>query len=33
MIGWIIGAVVVVAVLAFVIVTYNSLVQLRNKYL
>lgn len=31
MIGWIIGAVVVVAVLAFVIVTYNNLVLLRNK--
>ena len=31
MIGWIIGAVLVVAVLVFVIVTYNSLVQLRNK--
>lgn len=31
MIGWIIGAVVVVAIIVFVIVTYNSLVQLRNK--
>lgn len=31
MIGWIIGGVVVVAVLAFVIVTYNNLVLLRNK--
>ena len=31
MIGWIIGAVVVVAISVFVIVTYNSLVQLRNK--
>lgn len=31
MIGWIIGVVVVVAIIVFVIVTYNSLVQLRNK--
>ena len=31
MIGWIIGAVVLVAVLAFVITTYNTLVRLRNK--
>ena len=31
MIGWIIGGVVLVAVLAFVITTYNTLVRLRNK--
>lgn len=31
MIGWIIGAVVIVVIIAFFIVTYNTLVQLRNK--
>jgi len=31
MIGWIIGGVVLVAILAFVITTYNTLVRLRNK--
>ena len=31
MIGWIIAGVVVVAILAFVITTYNTLVRLRNK--
>lgn len=31
MIGWIIAAVVLVAIIAFVIVTYNNLVLLRNK--
>ena len=31
MIGWIIGGVVLIAVLAFVITTYNTLVRLRNK--
>ena len=31
MIGWIIGGVVVVAIVAFVITTYNTLVRLRNK--
>lgn len=31
MIGWIIGAVVIVVIIAFLIVTYNTLVQLRNK--
>lgn len=31
MIGWIIAAVVVVAIIVFVIVTYNNLVLLRNK--
>lgn len=31
MIGWIIGIVVLVVIIAFVIVTYNALVRLRNK--
>ena len=31
MTGWIIGGVVLVAILAFVITTYNTLVRLRNK--
>ncbi len=31
MIGWIIGGIVVVAIVAFVITTYNTLVRLRNK--
>ena len=31
MIGWIIGGVVLIAVLAFVITTYNTLVRLSNK--
>lgn len=31
MIGWIIGAVVVAAIIVFMIVTYNELVRLRNK--
>lgn len=31
MIGWIIGGVIVVVILAFVVVTYNDLVRLKNK--
>ncbi len=31
MIGWIIGGVIVVAIVVFVITTYNELVRLRNK--
>lgn len=31
MIGWIIGGIVVVVIVAFVITTYNTLVRLRNK--
>ena len=31
MIGWIIGGVVAIAIVAFVIATYNTLVRLRNK--
>lgn len=31
MIGWIIAAVILVAIIVFVIVTYNNLVMLRNK--